>query len=515
MPVGVPGELVIGGNGVAEGYLGRPDLTSPHFVQLEAYSDIAPRWYRTGDLVQWNAAGEVEFVGRIDHQIKVRGYRVELPEIDVAILDSTGASAAATVVIGEPDGVRQQLVGCYVAAETCDERELRTNLSERLPSYMIPGSFVRLDAMPATTTGKVDRAALEQIASEHAGRIATACRPPTSELERTLISIWSTVLGRDDVSVDDDFFDLGGNSLDAMRLFARIERVIGRELLLSTLFEAPTIAQFAMFVERETPTPDNTCLVPIKPSGFKRPFFYVAPYEVSVLELGKIGRHFDRDRPFFGLQPAGLLDGETVHRTIPAMAEHYLDAIKSLQPRGPFLIGGHCDGAWVAHEIARQLADRGEEVRYLGMVDLPPPHDQRPSANSPRRIIDRMRYYAHDGRLVPAVRWQLKLRLEKWFLLRVGSAASRRVRDVRIAHEQAFARYRFEHDGRSPVHLIRSTELAVLMNQMPWYDELSDQGRDVVVTDISSTHARLLSEPETIEVATAMGRRLDEVDTGF
>ncbi|NNE12137.1 MAG: hypothetical protein HKN41_07830, partial [Ilumatobacter sp.] len=193
------------------------------------------------------------------------------------------------------------------------------------------------------------------------------------------------------------------------------------------------------------------------------------------------------------------------------MAAHYIAAIISHQPEGPYLIGGHCDGAWVAHEMARQLIDRGFEVRYLVMVDVAPPPQHIPTTAGLRRVVDRLRYYARDGRLIPAIRWQVKLRVENTLLLRFGSAASRRVRAIRLAHQDAYARYRFEHDPRAPLHLIRSTELAVLMDEISWYDELVERP-DVEITDISSTHARLLHEPETIELADVMSRRMDTID---
>jgi aspartate racemase len=512
VPVGVPGELVLGGAGIAAGYLGRPELTERSFVHLPHLGDSDRRWYRTGDLVRWTPGGDLEFLGRTDGQVKIRGHRVELGDVDAALADHDSVRGAATIVVSTDGAGRQRLIACYESNDPVDESAWRSALADRLPDYMLPSALVRLESMPQTATGKIDRRALERLAVEREDTGPVRSRGPADDLERTLITIWSGVLGRDGIGVHDDFFDLGGNSLDAMRLFARIEQTTGREMLLSTLFEAPTIAEFAVLVQQDPLAPENPSLVPIKASGFKRPFYYVAPYEVSVLELGKIGRHFDRDRPFLGLQPLGLQADEPVHTTIEEMAEHYVDAIKSHQPQGPYLIGGHCDGAWVAHEMAIRLVERGETVSQVAMTDVPPAERSMPVEHRTRRFVDRLRYYAADGRLFHAIRWQVKLRLDKLVLLRFGSAASRRVRAVRLAHEAAFDRYEFRHDHRAPIHLIRSSELAVLMDQIEWYDDLGDDEHELVVTDIASTHARLLREPETVELARVLGEGLDAVD---
>jgi thioesterase domain-containing protein len=191
------------------------------------------------------------------------------------------------------------------------------------------------------------------------------------------------------------------------------------------------------------------------------------------------------------------------------MASHYVAAIKTHQPTGPYLIGGHCDGTWVAHEMAVQLRDRGETVAYLALVDIAPPARDLPSKAWLPNLVERLAHYGRDGRLGYALAYQLKLRLENQLLLRFGSAASRRVRAVREAHKRAFGRYEIEYDHRTPLHLVRSTELARTMDQIPWYDGLRDGENDVVVTDIESTHARLLMEPETRELAHALSSGLD------
>jgi amino acid adenylation domain-containing protein len=511
-PIGLPGELLLGGPGISAGYLHRDDLTAEKFVSLPdgPGRDGRERFYRTGDLVRWRPDGLLDFLGRIDHQVKIRGHRVELTEIDDVLLDHGGVTAAATVLFQDvaPAAQRSRLVACYSGTDTIDEGVWRTALAERLPGYMVPASFLRLDSLPVTSTGKIDRPALMTSIAAQQRTDRDVGERELDPLEATLLPIWAGVLGRDDIRVEDDFFDLGGNSIDAMKLFARIEKHAGREIPLSALFDAPTISGLARILADAPSESGNSSLVAIKPGGFKRAFFYVGPYEISVLELSKISKYFDADRPFYGLQSSGLQVGETIHRRVEDMAAHYIEAIKQQQPRGPYLIGGHCDGCWVAHEMAVQLADRGETVSYLGLVDLSPPPEDVPSTGRVERVIERIRHYGSDGRLGNAIRWQLKLKLENEVLLRFGSAASRRVRQVRIAHREAFGRYQIEHDHRAPVHLVRSSELADLMDEIRWYDRLDSGENTLVVTDIQSTHARLLLEPETEELANVLSAEM-------
>lgn len=517
-PIGLPGELWLGGPGVCNGYLHRDDLTSRSFVSdMSADGELRERFYRTGDLVRWRTDGRLDFIGRIDHQVKIRGFRVELAEVDDALLDHPDVTAASTLLVDDSagQGQRSRLVACFTATPDLVEAAWRGALTDRLPSYMVPASFVRLDTMPTTSTGKVDRVALlNQIVEEHARHDDEAALP-LGPLEQTLHTIWAGVLGRDDLGVDDDFFDVGGNSIDAMKLFARIEKATGREVPLSALFDTPTIRGLANILAQPPEVHQNSSIVAVKPSGFKRGYFYVGPYEISVLELAKISKYFDEDRPFYGLQPSGLQEGEIIHHTVEEMAAHYIDAMKQQQPRGPYLIGGHCDGCWVAHEMAVQLADSGESVAYLGLIDLSPPPEDLPTTGRLKGIIERIRYYSSDGRLINAVRWQLKGKLENEVLLRFGSAASRRVRAVRRAHLEAFGRYQIQHDHRTPVHLIRSSELAGMMDEIRWYDGLEGGGNSVVVTDIQSTHARLLLEPETKELADVMAAGLTRTESAM
>ncbi|WP_156623196.1 non-ribosomal peptide synthetase, partial [Mycobacterium sp. 1164966.3] len=239
VPVGAVGELYVAGYGVACGYVGRGSLTASRFVACPVDGAGAPgqRMYRTGDLVRWGADGQLQFVGRADQQVKIRGYRIELGEIQTALASLAGVAHAAVIAREDRPGDKR-LVG-YVTG-TADPVELRAALAERLPAYMVPAAVVSLEALPLTPTGKLDARALP--APEYT---AGGYRAPGSVVEEILAGIYAEVLGLERVGVDDSFFDLGGDSISAMRLVAAINSVLDADLSVRTVFEAPTVAQLA------------------------------------------------------------------------------------------------------------------------------------------------------------------------------------------------------------------------------------------------------------------------------
>jgi amino acid adenylation domain-containing protein len=259
VPIGVPGELHIGGVTLAREYLNRPELTAEKFIRLriadggsrieEAESHSGLRWYKTGDLVRYRPDGNVEFLGRIDHQVKIRGFRVELGEIETVLSRQPGV-AEAVVVAREDEEGDKQLVAYVVTAEEAELNgaEVRSALRQQLPEYMVPVAFVQLEAMPLAPSGKVDRAALPA-PSGMRSKLAREYLAPRTETERKLAEIWAELLKLDRVGVHDDFFDLGGHSLLATQLVSRVQEAFQVELPLRTLFELPTIAAVAERIE--------------------------------------------------------------------------------------------------------------------------------------------------------------------------------------------------------------------------------------------------------------------------
>lgn len=398
VPPGAIGELYIGGAGVARGYLNRPELTAARFI-ADPFADgdatATPRMYRTGDLVRWRSDGELEFIGRTDAQVKIRGYRIEPGEIEAALADHP-AVAASVVIPREVGASGRQLVAYIVAPawhDAWDEDAIRQALAARLPDYMVPTFIVRLDAFPLTPNGKIDRAALPAPTIDGTRRDPVRPRDP---LELTLAAIWQDVLGVGAVGIDDNFFDLGGHSLLAVRLMARVERAFGRSVPLATILRGPTIAQMAALLRRETMA-RSTALVPIQARTASarddRPAFFCVPGAGgNPIYLSHLARALGPGQPFYGLEGAGFGGDRAPQTRVEDMAAYYLEAIRGEQPRGPYHLGGHSLGGWVAYEMARQLRQQGEEVALVAIIDTPVPmpvdHRERASWDDARWIAE-------------------------------------------------------------------------------------------------------------------------------
>ncbi len=369
VPIGVPGELCIGGDGVARGYLNRPELTSEKFIVDPFFGEPGARLYRTGDMARYRAEGRIEFLGRMDQQVKLRGFRVELGEVE-SVLGQHPRIRQAVVSLREDAPGDQRLVGYLIpaSAEAPSQAELRDWLRAKLPEYMVPAAFITLETLPLTPNGKVNRKALPAPSKPNveAGPDFAA---PRDVLEQQLVKIWENVLRVRPVGLNDNFFDLGGHSLTAVRLFAEVRKQTGLNLPLATLFQAPTVGQLAEFLRKDGWTPHWSSLVAIQPGGGKTPFFCVHGGGGNVLLYRNLARHLGPDYPFYGLQSQGL-DGQGNYlTTIPDMAAHYLGEIRKLQPAGPYCLGGFCMGGSVAYEIAQQLREQKQDVKLLVMFD--------------------------------------------------------------------------------------------------------------------------------------------------
>ncbi len=329
VPIGVPGEMYIGGDGVARGYLKRPELTTEKFISHPFSTTNGARLYKTGDLARFLPDGNIEFLGRIDNQVKIRGFRIELGEIEAVLGQHPGVKE--TVVVAREDQTGDKRLIAYVVAAragTLTSSDLRAFLKEKLPEYMVPAFFVRLDALPLSPNGKVNRAALP---SPDLGGIGSEKKyvPPGDSLEVQLAGIWEKVLGVHPIGIKDNFYDLGGHSLLAVRLFAQIDKILGKKLPFVTLFEAPTIKQMATILRNQGWQPRWSSLVAIQPGGSKPPLFCVPPDDGTVLIFADLARHLGKDQPLYGLEPVQMWGKERV--------AYYVDQIQAFQPQGPVL----------------------------------------------------------------------------------------------------------------------------------------------------------------------------------
>ena len=370
VPIGVIGELYIGGDGVALGYHNQPQLTAERFV-LNPTGNSAPRWYRTGDRARWNAAGVLEFHGRLDAQLKVRGFRVEPGEIEATCRTHAGIRDASVVLENSGSG-DARLVAFVVeepgSAPTVEEVEVRRFLSGRLPAHLIPDEFAFVDALPLTPNGKVDRAALSSRRREvrEARQAATAVsRNPTEE---ALMRIWRDLLRRDSLGIHDNFFALGGHSLLAIRMVSEIHETFGRSLPFSSLLRHPTIAELAtVLAPAAGPASRSLSLVALKNHGRRPPLYLLPGIGNEVWTFRELARHVADDQPVYGVLPSehmanrGAAFGDKVAA--------YVSDLEELLPRGPFALGGHCLGALTAFEVARQLRARGTRASLVVVFD--------------------------------------------------------------------------------------------------------------------------------------------------
>ncbi len=371
VPVGVPGELWLAGAHTGRGYLNRPELTASRYV-ADPFSD-GERMYRTGDLVSWRPDGELDFLGRKDGQIKLRGLRIELGEIE-AVLGSHPAVSRAVVTVHERNPGNQQLHAFVLATEPAEELpgELRTFAARSLPDYMVPSGIELVDAFPVTANGKIDRGRL----SPTTAAVQVEHRAARTEAEAALCAIFGTLLDRESVGIDDNFFELGGHSMLATRTVSRVRQALGVQLGVRDLFEAPTVAQLAVRVAAEQRSDDRAVLIPLRATGSRTPLFCVHPAVGLGWVYAPLISGLDADQPIFALQSPGLADSAGLPDSVPAMAARYVQAIRRQQPAGPYQLLGWSYGAGVAHEMAAQLEDQGEQVSLLAMLDGYPPNPE-------------------------------------------------------------------------------------------------------------------------------------------
>ncbi|HJW12147.1 MAG TPA: amino acid adenylation domain-containing protein, partial [Albitalea sp.] len=365
-PIGVPGEIYIGGDGVTLGYLNRPELTAERFVPDPFNRAPGARLYRTGDRGRWRHDGLLEHMGRLDFQVKVRGHRIELGEIESNL--ATHPQVARTVVIVREDRPGDVRLVAYVVARDAmpAAAELREHLRANQPEYSLPQHFVPLEAIPLLPNGKINRHALPAPADDAAGA-DTPYDAPRNDAEAAMAEIWQQLLGIARVSVTANFFDLGGHSMLAMRLVAQVHKRFGKKLPLAALLERGSIRQLVASLSH-TDAARNS-LVLIRPGGTRPPVFLVHDGIGETLLYRSLAYCLDAGHAVYGLQPRSEDGYAMLHSRISEMAAYHVEKIRSVQPHGPYLLGGLCAGGVIAFEIARQLQARGETIAMVALLD--------------------------------------------------------------------------------------------------------------------------------------------------
>lgn len=360
VPAGVTGELYIGGELLARGYYRQARLTAERFVP-DPFSEGGARLYRTGDKCRQTREGELEFLGRADEQLKIRGYRVEPGEVESALLSCSGVREA--VVVTRTAGAHVELVA-YMSGDNLDQNTIRAQLQSLLPGFMIPASFILLDQLPRLVSGKIDRRRLPE-----AEAAIISQEPPQGEIECRLAEIWQEVLDLESVGRQDHFFELGGHSLLAVRAVSLINLRLNQSISIAALLAAPTIARLARYLETAGQAGESLLIALNQANTQAVPLFCLHPAGGHVFPYYALAQQLADQRPVYGIQCRRLLDPTHRDVSLTAMATAYLDLIKTHQPAGPYLLLGWSLGGALAMEIASQLEARGETVAFLGLID--------------------------------------------------------------------------------------------------------------------------------------------------
>ena len=384
VPVGVAGELCIGGAGLARGYWNRPDLTAERFVP-NPFGD-GGRLYRTGDLARWRADGQLEYLGRIDQQVKIRGFRVELGEIEAALQSHNGI-VQAVVMVREDNPGDQRLVAYLVVREAGvvpPSAELRALLLQSLPDYMVPAIFLSLETLPLTPNGKIDRRALpapegQQLRADYAA--------PSTPKETLLAGIFAEVLGLERVGAQDDFFALGGHSLLVMQLVSRVRKVFDIELPLRSIFEAPTVAELTAQIDSlengqrlhlanaflglgSNSDIDQPNIIKIQNGYSAENMFFIHPAGGGIpLEYRQLAKEIGPSITAYGITALDMKTRTLPPGSIQEMARSYVTQMQVIQATGPYFIIGYSAGGLIAFEMARQLSIAGETIGLLSLID--------------------------------------------------------------------------------------------------------------------------------------------------
>jgi amino acid adenylation domain-containing protein len=365
VPVGVTGELYIGGEGLARGYLNRPELTAEKFILHSFNNAPRVRLYRTGDLTRFLPDGNIEFIGRIDNQVKLRGFRIELGEIETVLKMHPAVNDAVALMREDQPGNKR--IVAYVVLKSVrkpDDQEFRNFIQGKLPGYMVPSAFVVINSLPLTQNGKVERNALS-VPDPTLTVAKQSFLAPRDSLELYLAKIFEKLLCTMPVGIRDNFFELGGHSLLAIQVVSQIKKYVGRRIAVADLYSHPTVEQLAESIRSEGWSSPFVLLIPFQPLGSKPPFFCIHGAAAEAANL--IGL----EQPFYGAMPHGHLR-DLIPATIEEMASDYVREIRAIQPEGPYYIGGYSFGGLLAFEMSHQIKSQGQKVALLVLIDATP-----------------------------------------------------------------------------------------------------------------------------------------------
>ena len=565
VPIGVPGEIYVGGVGVGRGYLSDSVRTALAFVPhpFVAGAGLIPasctspypgeRLYRTGDMARYRNNGEIEFIGRRDQQVKLHGFRIELGEIEATLMRHVAVREA--VVLAQEDSSGEKRLVAYVVTEAGSAQgtgwgqapsaptapALHSYLQEHLPAYMIPTLIVPLDALPLTPNGKVDRKALPvPERGKDFKNTETASGRPQTPLQEQLALIWAELLHVQEIGIYDNFFELGGHSLLAVQLLNRINKQFGpwrrarglQALSLAALFQAPTIEQVSTLLQTSVGSLSTSPLVTLRPveqthrRKARPPLFCIHDGMGFLSSFFRLVKHLRHDRPYYGIQAPALRGDGGLFNSVEEIATSYIDELLAVQPpASPYFLMGYSLGGLVAFEMARQLQAQGRSVALLAILDTQPdPQDttvemgQAIVLEQLLEIVEALVHSKKEEELLPYEELyrlqpdeQLAYFLEKLVEAKVvpedmDIAQLRRYRQIYEMHDICFKRYRPQpYLGR--ITLFRSEDGEI--DPSLWIPVSSEP---IEVHTVSGNHNTIVVEPYVQSLAAQLQQCLDKAD---
>jgi amino acid adenylation domain-containing protein len=500
VPRGGQGELYLGGEGLARGYFGRPDLTAERFVHNPFSTEAGARLYRTGDLCRQRPDGNIEYLGRLDHQVKLRGFRIELGEIEAVLEKHESVRQAITVVLENADEKR---LAAYVAAKPGYEvvaSQLRQHAEKTLPAYMVPDAFVVVGNFPLMLNGKVDRRALP--APER--QSPTTAVAPRNEMEASLRGIWESILHVQPIGVTDNFFDLGGHSLLAARLITELQNLTDKKIPLSTIFRAPTIESLARLLASDSVSKPDPILMQLHPGNGGVPFFAIAAPGVDSLGFALLARHLDEQQSVYKLQGPGPLVADRPFETeeLRAIAREYIRAMRTVKPHGPYNLGGMCEGVQIAQQMILDLESQGEEVALFAIFDT------WVLENSQVRPLWAVNYYLSRLRTFPHLPFREQVATVTRVLRRVVGDSEKTGWVKAYWPGKDFTPPHF----KAPILLFKRPRQPFLYVRDPLMGWGSRSEGGVEICEIKCGHFELLRQPHVQIIGQTLARRMSGMD---
>jgi amino acid adenylation domain-containing protein len=515
VPIGVMGDLYIGGVGVARGYANDPEKTRNSFIPDPFNSSFGGVMYRTGDLGRMMPDLNMEFMGRKDNQVKIQGFRVELGEIE-SVLNSCGLVTSAVVLAKDGADGKKMLVGYIVPKGKYEREPVIDFLKTKVPHYMVPAVWIELSELPLTSNGKIDRKALPEV--DQATAVKKSYLEPATETEKVMAALWKESMGLDHISAEDNFFELGGHSLMAVRILSKFEKKTGKNLQLAVLFKYPNIRSLSDFIDNSQSESIYKSLVPIKASGNKAPIYIIHGEGLNVLNFSHLVTYMDSEQPIYGLQALGLMGDDQPLENLPDIAGHYIKEIMQHNPSGPYLLAGYSFGGYVAVEMRKQLTAMGRQVKMLMMFDTNAEKTEykdwmilpkKVKRNLPKLLSFIKSLLSHPLALAKQ-QYQLftQKRLEKTSK-HDAKSFYQKIKNIKQKHLVAFRKYPMEaFDDK--VYLYRADICVHYVNDYEFLGWKKFAKKGVELYHIPGDHLSMLLPPNVKEFASILQKSIDD-----